>query len=93
MILAFRIQNCSRLFVRKLSDSSKSFIQNYKLKKILNKMPIDPQHIKQQQRQRIKIKEKNTKYIPGTVNLQILGSGAPGSPASVYLFTDQQRFF
>lgn len=54
-------------------------------------MPVDPQHIKQQQRQRIKIKEKNTKYIPGTVNLQILGSGAPGSPASVYLFTDQQR--
>lgn len=54
-------------------------------------MPIDPQHIKAQQKQRIKIKEKSNKYIPGTVNLQILGCGAPGSPASVYLFTDQQR--
>lgn len=48
-------------------------------------------HIDFVQKQQIKIKERNSKYVPGTLNLQILGSGAPGAPASVYLFTDQSR--
>lgn len=48
-------------------------------------------HIVSAQKQQIKIKEKNQRYVPGTLNLQILGSGAPGAPASVYLFTDQSR--
>ncbi|KAM7346841.1 ribonuclease Z [Cochliomyia hominivorax] len=37
-------------------------------------------------------KKKNTPYIPGTVTLQILGAGSNGSPAAVYLFTDQSRY-
>lgn len=49
------------------------------------------QHIAAQQKQFIKIKEKNQKYVPGTVNLQVVGNGAKGAPASVYLFTDQSR--
>uniref|UniRef100_U5EN23 Zinc phosphodiesterase ELAC protein 2 n=1 Tax=Corethrella appendiculata TaxID=1370023 RepID=U5EN23_9DIPT len=55
-------------------------------------MPIDRKHIEEQQKQRLKIKEKSLKYVPGTVNLQILGSGSPGTPGSVYLFTDQSRY-
>ncbi|XP_031628749.1 ribonuclease Z, mitochondrial [Contarinia nasturtii] len=50
------------------------------------------QHIATTQKQLLKIKEKNQKYVPGTVNLQIVGNGAPGAPASVYLFTDQSRY-
>lgn len=49
-------------------------------------------HIADAQKQRLRIKEKASRYIPGTVNLQILGSGAPGAPASLYLFTDQSRY-
>lgn len=37
-------------------------------------------------------KNKSTPYIPGTVTLQVLGSGSNGAPASVYLFTDQSRY-
>lgn len=55
-------------------------------------MPLQRPHVAEAQKQRIRIKEKASRYIPGTVNLQILGSGAPGSPASVYLFTDQSRY-
>lgn len=55
-------------------------------------MPRDPKHIAEAQRQRIKIKQKSQNYAPGTVNLQVLGSGASGAPASLYLFTDQCRF-
>lgn len=54
-------------------------------------MPRNSKHIAEAQKQRLRIKEKASRYIPGTVNLQILGSGAPGSPANVYLFTDQSR--
>lgn len=49
-------------------------------------------HIVGAQKKKIKIKEKNTKFVPGLVNLQILGCGAAGSPASVYLFTDHSRY-
>lgn len=62
------------------------------LNALLLKMPRNKTHIADAQRQRQRIKEKASRYIPGTVNLQILGSGAPGSPASVYLFTDQSRY-
>lgn len=48
-------------------------------------------HIAGAQKIQIKIKERNQKYVPGTLTLQVLGSGAPGAPASVYLFTDQSR--
>lgn len=64
---------------------------NNNLKNLLLKMPRNKDHIADAQKQRVRIKEKSSRYIPGTVNLQILGSGAPGAPASVYLFTDQSR--
>lgn len=64
---------------------------NSNLKKLLAEMPLQRPHVAEAQKQRIRIKEKASRYIPGTVSLQILGSGAPGSPASVYLFTDQSR--
>lgn len=55
-------------------------------------MPRDPRHVAEAQKQRIKIKEKSRFHVSGTVNLQILGSGATSaSPAAVYLFTDQSR--
>ncbi|XP_013108117.2 ribonuclease Z, mitochondrial [Stomoxys calcitrans] len=44
------------------------------------------------ERQQQAAKKKAVPYIPGTVTLQILGAGSNGSPASVYLFTDQSRY-
>ncbi|ALC40593.1 JhI-1 [Drosophila busckii] len=38
------------------------------------------------------LRKKFTSGVPGTVNLQVLGAGANGSPSSVYLFTDQARY-
>ncbi|EAT37691.1 AAEL010336-PA [Aedes aegypti] len=55
-------------------------------------MPLDPKHIAEAQKQRLKLKQKIIKASPGIVNLQIVGSGAPGAPASVYLFSDQTRY-
>ncbi|KFB53726.1 AGAP009743-PA-like protein [Anopheles sinensis] len=55
-------------------------------------MPLDPKHIAEAQKQRLKLKQKVSKVSPGIVNLQVLGCGAPGTPASVYLFTDQTRY-
>uniref|UniRef100_A0A182P4Q1 Zinc phosphodiesterase ELAC protein 2 n=1 Tax=Anopheles epiroticus TaxID=199890 RepID=A0A182P4Q1_9DIPT len=63
-----------------------------KLHKVLSKMPLDPKHIAEAQKQRLKLKQKVSKVSPGIVNLQVLGCGAPGAPASVYLFTDQTRY-
>uniref|UniRef100_A0A182Q3L6 Zinc phosphodiesterase ELAC protein 2 n=1 Tax=Anopheles farauti TaxID=69004 RepID=A0A182Q3L6_9DIPT len=65
---------------------------NKRLNKVLNKMPLDPKHIAEAQKQRLKLKQKVAKVSPGIVNLQVLGCGAPGTPASVYLFTDQTRY-
>lgn len=67
-----------------------------KLKKLLStfeidKMPRNTTHIVEAQKQRLKIKERSSRFVPGTVNLVVVGSGALGSPASVYLFTDQTR--
>ncbi|XP_035910676.1 ribonuclease Z, mitochondrial [Anopheles stephensi] len=63
-----------------------------KLHNVLSKMPLDPKHIAEAQKQRLKLKQKVSKVSPGIVNLQVLGCGAPGAPASVYLFTDQTRY-
>lgn len=70
----------------------KSTLVNSNLKKVLESMPKEPKHIADAQRQRLKIKEKNQKYIPGKVTLQVLGTGAEGAPKSLYMFTDQSRF-
>jgi len=39
---------------------------------------------------RIKIKGKS-KFAPGIVKFQVLGSGANGAPRCLYLFTDHSR--
>lgn len=55
-------------------------------------MPKDQtEHIERNQKQRLRIREKSKHYSPGTVNLQVLGSGARGSSASIYLFSEQAR--
>ncbi|XP_033155331.1 ribonuclease Z, mitochondrial [Drosophila mauritiana] len=38
------------------------------------------------------LRKKLASVVPGTVNLQVLGAGANGAPAAVYLFTDQARY-
>ncbi|XP_053694596.1 ribonuclease Z, mitochondrial [Sabethes cyaneus] len=63
-----------------------------KLHRLLSEMPLDPKHIAEAQKQRLKLKQKVIKTSPGIVNLQIVGSGAFGAPASIYLFSDQTRY-
>lgn len=55
------------------------------------KMPKLVTHTIALKNHRQKLKEKGQKYSPGTVNLQVLGSGANGAPRSLYVFTDQSR--
>lgn len=67
--------------------SSSSFSKpNYSVK-----MPKPATHTVALKNHRQKLKEKGQKYSPGTVNLQVLGSGAKGAPRSLYMFTDQSR--
>lgn len=63
-----------------------------KLVNLLKTMPKDnTQHIQLNQKQRLKIREKSKFYSPGTVNIQVLGSGARGTSSSVYIFSEQSR--
>nr|CAH7765332.1 unnamed protein product [Callosobruchus chinensis] len=62
------------------------------LLEILESMPKEPKHIVEAQKQRKKIKERVSKYVPGKVTLQVLGSGARGAPRALYMFTDQSRY-
>ncbi|XP_044272419.1 ribonuclease Z, mitochondrial isoform X2 [Tribolium madens] len=55
-------------------------------------MPKEKKHIPEAQKQRRKIKEKYSKYSPGKVTLQVLGTGAEGAPRSLYVFSDQSRY-
>lgn len=55
-------------------------------------MPKEQKHIHESQRQRLRIKDRQAKYVPGRVMLQVLGTGAEGAPRSFYLFSDQQRY-
>ncbi|CAH1971818.1 unnamed protein product [Acanthoscelides obtectus] len=55
-------------------------------------MPKEPKHIAEAQQQRKKIKERISKYVPGKVTLQVLGSGARGAPRALYMFSDQSRY-
>lgn len=70
---------CSRRYSQNLLD-------------LLSKMPKDTTvHVERNQKQRIKIREKSKFYSPGTVNLQVLGSGARGTSSCIYLFSEQSR--
>lgn len=65
---------------------------NSNLINLLKSMPKEPKHIAEAQKQRKKIKEKSSKYVPGKVTLQVLGTGAEGAPTALYLFSDQSRY-
>lgn len=41
---------------------------------------------------RLKPAKQKSKYSAANVTLQVLGSGAKGSPASLYVFSDQSRY-
>lgn len=66
--------------------------KNSNLVNLLKTMPKDPKHISEAQKIRKKIKEKSSRYVPGRVTLQVLGTGAEGAPRSLYVFSDQSRF-
>lgn len=99
----FRISSRVVNSLMKRNHSSSSGSPKTKLNRLLMDMPVDQKdqtalknqrlqkHIQDAQKQRQKLKERGTRYVPGTVSLQILSNGAPGSPACVYLFTDQNR--
>ncbi|XP_030369122.1 ribonuclease Z, mitochondrial [Scaptodrosophila lebanonensis] len=38
------------------------------------------------------LRKKLASVVPGSVNVQVLGAGANGTPCAVYLFTDQSRY-
>ncbi|KAB0794016.1 hypothetical protein PPYR_13636 [Photinus pyralis] len=58
----------------------------------LQTMPKIPKHIPEAQKQRRLIKEKFSRYVPGRITLQVLGTGAKGAPRSLYVFSDQSRY-
>lgn len=76
---------------------------NDKLLKILNSMSSGSEKIKTEASAKVpklvkqKIVRRKRKenerdlFSPGVVNLQVLGSGCKGAPASIYLFSDQSR--
>lgn len=53
---------------------------------------VDRKSILLSKSKRMNNSKQKAKYTPGTVTLQVLGCGAHGAPASVYLFTDQSRY-
>lgn len=63
-----------------------------KLVNLLKNMPKDTtDHVQNNQKHRIRIKEKSKFYSPGTVNIQVLGSGARGTSSAIYIFSEQSR--
>lgn len=86
----------SKVFLGKIKFLNFDFVKLYyskqhNLKQLLT-MPRDAKLTAELQKQRQKLKEKGQKYVPGTVSLQVLGSGAKGAPRSLYVFTDQSRY-
>lgn len=88
--------------MKRSSSSSTPAPSKSKLNSLLMDMPVAPnaaslknqrlqKHITDAQKQRQKLKERGTRYVPGTVSLQVLSNGSAGSPACVYVFTDQNR--
>ena len=66
------------------SDRGKDRLLN-----LLITMPKDTSHVARLQSERQAKKISKVKYPPGTVTLQVLGSGVRGAPRSLYMFTDQ----
>lgn len=55
-------------------------------------MPKNRTYLPDLQKNRIKLREKKTKYTSGSAYLQILGSGSKGAAKSVYFFSDFCRY-
>lgn len=71
----------------------RSYSNVKKLELLLKTMPKDlTEHVQTNQKHRLRIKEKSKFYSPGTVNIQVLGSGARGTSSCVYIFSEQSRF-
>ncbi|KAJ8922916.1 hypothetical protein NQ315_001458 [Exocentrus adspersus] len=79
-------------FIANTSPRFYSTISQSKLIQILKSMPKDKKHVAEAQKQRRKIKERFSKYVPGKVTLQVLGTGAKGAPRALYIFSDQSRY-
>lgn len=73
-----------------VSYSQKRFSET--LNDLLLNMPKVPNHTAVLKQQRQKLREKGKKYVPGTVSIKVLGSGAKGTSRSLYIFTDQSRY-
>lgn len=55
-------------------------------------MPKNRQYIPGLQKQRMKLREKNSDDEPASISyLQFLGSGADGAPRSLYFFASRKR--
>lgn len=62
------------------------------INQILKQMSKLPGHDAILRREQSKLKRKAQKqHPPGKISIQVLGTGARGGPASIYLFTDQTR--
>lgn len=80
------LQCSKQLSCRRLVSSHHNLIQS------LLDMPREAKASEELKKIRLKIKEKSLKYVPGTISLQVLGSGALGAPKCLYVFTDQSRY-
>lgn len=89
MLTILKRNNLNIIVISKVQYSSKNINSNLRL--LLEKMPKEHKHIAEAQKQRKKIKEKFSKYVPGRISLQVLGTGAEGAPRSLYVFSDQSR--
>lgn len=87
----FRIANVIVCTVRSFHLSKRVLRENTKEKllNLLHKMPKEMSHVPRLQSERQAKKISKVKYPPGTVTLQVLGSGVRGAPRALYLFTDQ----
>ncbi|XP_076036405.1 ribonuclease Z [Oratosquilla oratoria] len=92
------VENCSTTVTGFITTRNKSrrrnknkLETNEKLLQLLNTMPkkVD---VKVLQEARLAKKQRIKKYPPSTVYLQVLGSGAPGAPRSLYVFTEHARY-
>lgn len=63
------------------------------INQILQKMSQLPKHnVIAKKRQAAMARKPKVGHPPGKISVQVIGTGAPGAPASVYLFSDQKRY-
>lgn len=78
LLLNFLYRNCQLFLFSNPNTILKKMAKNVSLSTVTGKQ------------NRIKIKGKS-KFPPGIVKFQVLGSGANGAPRCLYLFTDHSR--